>query len=87
MTSLEGKLVESWLAKLKVDELSAQSPENAENYATIAAAKDGSVDNAALRAMFIVDDVPQFEAFDIIYNALDAIEQKVMKKVLSTNFS
>jgi hypothetical protein len=77
LTSLEGKLVKSWLAKLKVDELSEQSPENAENYATIAA---GSVDNAALRAMFIVDDIPQVEAFEIIYSALDAIEQKIMKK-------
>lgn len=86
MASLEGKLVESWLSKLNVEELSAQSPSNANNYADIVAAKGGSIDAATLRTMFVVDDVPQFDAFDIIYNALDVVEQKFMKKVPTENW-
>jgi len=71
--------IPNWLKKLDVEAMSAQCANQAENYAEIVGGKaDTSVD--ALKSMFVVNDMPDYDGFKVINEPLIAIEKKAMKK-------
>jgi len=78
LVEFETKLVESWLKKLDFAALLETCPDQEENYNTIAAGE--GLDADTLKGMFVVDGVPQFTAFNTVFDALTAIENKAMKK-------
>lgn len=73
------KLVPSWLAKLKLDQLSETCPNQADNYAEIVEKPD-EITKERLAEMFVVEKVPDYQGLDTIYDAIAEIEKKAMGK-------
>jgi len=80
LTEFSGMMVASWLKKLKLDELKAECPDAADSYEKICTGKREDLNEEVFKGMFVVDGVPQFKAFSVVYDKLKTIQNKALAK-------